>query len=80
MNIKYASKFLISCEFKDASAMQTLLEGCKAHSEVDVFPLWSEDLQLDLSTIKERFPHIVALEETWVAFFPDQNSIETFGI
>lgn len=80
MEVKhYSSKFLIFCEFKDASSMQTLMDGCEAHAEVDVFPLWSEDLKLDITTIKERFPHIVALEETWVVFFPTQESIETFA-
>lgn len=78
MTTKYASKFLVSCEFKDAVPMQALMTGCEAHADIEVFPLWSEDLKLDISTIKERFPHIVALEETWVVFFSDQESIETF--
>ena len=79
MEVKeYSSKFLISCEFQDAAAMLTLMEGCHVHADIELFPLWSEDLQLDISTIKERFPHIVALEETWVVFFPTQESLETF--
>lgn len=71
-------RFLVSCEFVDACPMSVLMEGCKAHAEVDAFPLWAVDFQTYVGDIVERLPHIKTLEETWVIFFPTRASLETF--
>lgn len=79
MSSIFAAKFLISCEFADAQKMVTLMEGCRAHADIEIFPLYDDDLPIKLENMKERFPHISALEETWVAFFPSRESLETFA-
>jgi hypothetical protein len=73
-------RFFVSCEFADASAMAVLMEGCKAHADVDSHPLWSEECKLLLGDFVEGFPaRGEPLEETWMAIFPNDASLMTFA-
>lgn len=71
-------RFLVSCEFVDSSPMAVLMEGCKAHAEVDAFPLWASEWEADVMALKLMYPHLTTFEETWLAVFPTRESIECF--
>lgn len=71
-------RFLVSCEWSDASSMAVLMEGCRAHADIEAWPLWLEDLQISVPELRARLPHAFKLEETWVAIFPTRPGLETF--
>lgn len=76
--------FLVSCEFEDCAAMAVLMEGCKAHADVESFPVWLTDLNLEKYIGNDkmvglgRFLHLSQFEETWFAIFPTLESLECF--
>ncbi len=73
-----STRFLVSCEFADAAAMSVLMEGCRAHADVDAFPLWTADFEPFSDSFLNRLTSVVKLEETWIITFPNRASLETF--
>jgi len=69
--------FIVACAPADSPDMAVLMEGMKAHSEADAFPVWCGDeipvpqMVLDLLGLKD-------LHDTWGLVVPGQAELETF--